>query len=241
MNCFNCGKSLPDHAAFCDGCGAAVETPAVKYSAPEGFLIAASSGLYYRIEYDHVSGEAIGATWFNPMTGEYTQSFYEKQEPQFEPNDEAPLVSTDPSAASVPVPDGFLLDPQSGLYYLMTQNPTPQSGTPEAWITWYDPETGRYRMESSSAAGQGPTPALSKQISESPLLDRKVPLPEPNSAVMSGPVREPISIPVQTPAPPVPVPNAGPQIPDSFLPDPNSGLYYRYTQSAKPETGASEQ
>ena len=43
-------------------------------------------------------------------------------------------------------PDGFLHDPKSGLYYITTRAPNPETGANGQWVTWYYPETKQFKQ-----------------------------------------------------------------------------------------------
>ena len=43
-------------------------------------------------------------------------------------------------------PDGYLLDPESGLYYSSAMGTDPETGAPAQWVTWFDANSGEYRQ-----------------------------------------------------------------------------------------------
>ena len=43
-------------------------------------------------------------------------------------------------------PDGFIHDPKSGLYYITTRAPNPETGVNGQWVTWFYPETKQFKQ-----------------------------------------------------------------------------------------------
>ncbi len=163
MDCPKCGASLPGEAESCGQCGA----PAPVYSAPEGFVYDPGSCLYYRIDYTP-EGQAVAATWFDSVSGEYQQVVYESVQQEtaaeaaaapeaVQPEHEAAhgweLIS---ESASEPgpesMPEGFVYDEASGLYYQDAIETDTQNGMPVRMVTWYSPQTRQYECTVYPAA-----------------------------------------------------------------------------------------
>ncbi len=152
MDCPKCKNPVSADDAVCSQCGAAIP----QYDAPEGFAYDADSGLYYRIEYNQ-AGQGVGATWFDSVSGEYQQVPYEMppqeapeiaEEPQPQaalPQEEALSPHSDTLGdASEEIPEGFVYDENSGLYYQECQELDSQTNLPVRVITWFYPQTGQY-------------------------------------------------------------------------------------------------
>jgi len=57
-----------------------------------------------------------------------------------------PVVSQQISYTQPGPPEGFTYDQGSGLYYLNTAAPNPETGETGSWVTWYYPQTGEYKQ-----------------------------------------------------------------------------------------------
>ena len=51
-------------------------------------------------------------------------------------------------------PDGYSLDPESGLYYSSAMGADPETGTPVQWVTWFDANSGEYQQVCYPVEGQ---------------------------------------------------------------------------------------
>ena len=62
-----------------------------------------------------------------------------------------PVTEPVPEPASVVKtqmpPEGFEYDPNSGLYYIITKTPNPETGDHGQWVTWFYPETGEFKQD----------------------------------------------------------------------------------------------
>ncbi len=175
MECPNCKNPLSAQDTVCRQCGALVP----QYDAPEGFLYDKDSGMYYRMEYTP-EGQAVGATWFDSISGEYQQVAYDTPPQEEAPQEISPLqepvmpqeatpqsaeasapskdISVQMEADSAAIPEGFVQDASSGYYYQESQAVDNQTGQPLRAITWFYPQTGQYeRVEYPLENPQAPT------------------------------------------------------------------------------------
>jgi len=44
-------------------------------------------------------------------------------------------------------PEGFEYDPNSGLYFILTKTPNPETGDHGQWLTWFYPKTGEFKQD----------------------------------------------------------------------------------------------
>jgi len=109
-----------------------------KYDAPEGFEFDAEKRRYVRMEFD--ANETLWMVWFNAVTGEYEEVGYPEEPPKEEPPPVLP-------ASSANVPDGFTLDPGSGLYYKAMPGINPENGAYGTWYTWLKADTNEYKQQ----------------------------------------------------------------------------------------------
>lgn len=113
-------------------------------------------------------------------------------------------------------PSGFKLDPNSGLYYSEKQSKDSATGAPVRLVTWFDPKTGVSKQQSYPVAQPAPTQPKVSEPAVAPVTTPTVPTP---AASPTTPI---------APAPAAPAPPKGPApIPDGFVLDPQSKLYYR--------------
>ena len=66
-------------------------------------------------------------------------------------------------------PEGFLLDPSSGLYYNTAMGTDPETGAPVQWVTWFDANSGEYTQVSYPMEQTAPEPqrtSLEKPLQE---------------------------------------------------------------------------
>ncbi len=144
MQCLSCGAQNPPGAKSCERC----HRPLPVYGAPEGFAYDLERGLYRR-------DDAGGALFFDPVGGEYFRE--EDSGAPVEPADTGtdvsaldhmqstfvqprPLTGAEPSA---PPPEGFELDPASGLY-CRVDDAGNEDGEQVCYVTWYDPALREY-------------------------------------------------------------------------------------------------
>jgi hypothetical protein len=80
------------------------------------------------------------------------------------------------------IPEGFTLDPNSGLYYQLTPGMNPETGETGQWTTWFYPDTGDYQQQfhaDQPAPGtavryaQTAKPMQSKQTKQKPATHKK--------------------------------------------------------------------
>jgi hypothetical protein len=60
-------------------------------------------------------------------------------------------------AAQYAAPDGFILEPNSGQYYMITPGQNPDTGEDGEWTTWYNPNGGGFSQTFRALA---PIPGL---------------------------------------------------------------------------------
>jgi hypothetical protein len=69
------------------------------------------------------------------------------------------------------IPEGFTLDPNSGLYYQLAPGMNPETGETGQWVTWFYPATGDYQQQFHATL---PTqPMQSQQPNEKPVPHKK--------------------------------------------------------------------
>lgn len=148
--------------------------------APQGFRLDPNSGLYYseKQSKDNATGAAVRlVTWFDPKTGVSKQTSYLVVEPappkpQGMPTPATPANAAAPESApsdsknkAAPIPSGFVLDPESKLYYRSEQG-VDSTGTPIQRVTYYDPAKGTYH-------------AVDYPVKQAPTAQAAQPLPPP--------------------------------------------------------------
>lgn len=150
--------------------------------APQGFRLDQNSGLYYseKLSKDSVTGAPVRlVTWFDPKSGISKQTSYPVAESApATPQTSAPAPTVPVSAAasepvpSVPkskstlIPGGFVLDPQSKLYYRSEQG-VDAAGAPIQRVTYYDPVKRTYH-------------AVDYPMKQTPATPETQPLPAPS-------------------------------------------------------------
>lgn len=69
------------------------------------------------------------------------------QHPSPMPPAPEPEPAPPPTAPKIDVPDGFILDQGSGLYYKVMHKKDPATGESGQWYTWFYPESGEFRQQ----------------------------------------------------------------------------------------------
>ncbi len=245
MQCDHCGHELPLGSRFCIHCGDKI-IPVM----PEGFVLDAESGWYYK---SAVITNAEGrleqlVTYYDAETAEYAEVAYpiaqEAVETEALPIQEAPV----PEAPAIP--EGFVLDAESGWYYKSAVI-TNAEGRLEQRVTYFDLDTGEYAeavypmeqdaMQSGPQQEPQAPEQREPQVPETPVWEAPQPI---LAAVAPQAIDDPVAReapaffaqPTPPPAPKVmPTPEAPapfapptppPAIPEGFMRDAQSGLYY---------------
>jgi len=134
MYCPFCGINIDDNSRFCEHCGNVVE---VAFKAA-----AAAQPVYEPVIVPVVIPEPV-------------------YEPEPEPEPvvihepiiiHEPVIIYEPEPEPVPIqstqapPEGFTYDPNSGLYYILTYAPNPETGESGQWVTWFYPHNGEFKQ-----------------------------------------------------------------------------------------------
>ena len=145
--CPGCQTMLPDESLFCPVCGEMVSV----YEPPEGFVFDQNAQRYYRSEFDEYGTQWV--VWFDANSGEYEEESYPAEPAQSQasggvmPGGSPPAGSEPAPQPQNPIPEGFILDPGSGLYFISTPGNDPATGASGQWVTWYYPDTGEYLQQ----------------------------------------------------------------------------------------------
>jgi len=159
--CPYCNAMIPDESVLCGVCGERVTV----YTPPEGFEFDSENQRFYRTELDDDGAKWV--TWFDANAGTYEQVSYpaEQTDPEPTPEPEAieqvapvsdieSISNSDPESAQEPaqpqptldIPEGFMLDENSGLYYKAMPGKD-ATGAIGKWYTWFYPDTGEFQQQ----------------------------------------------------------------------------------------------
>ncbi|MDR2547125.1 MAG: zinc ribbon domain-containing protein [Lachnospiraceae bacterium] len=145
MLCSNCQNELREAARFCDNCGTAAvqsntesaqtdsgvsqETGAGTAESQDTAATIADTALENTIACPNCGNQLPADALFCNICGETL------------------TATLQPQPQQMSIPEGFLLDPNTGYYYKAMPGNDPATGISGMWYTWFYPESGEYQQQ----------------------------------------------------------------------------------------------